>query len=225
MAQDTIQINLDDQGSQRCPYCHDPIQSGQTTVACRNCGSVHHQQCWQSKGGCATMNCGGREYASSTSQPQVVESVQAVQVDSAPPEISLSDLNAPAEPGEAGAQPTFSISEDDLRETIVIEESDLPSPPPPPPPPPPKPAEVPCTYCQQPIEADQPAVCCAKCKAPYHTECWNRLSKCATLNCTSHQHAPYSPGQQADAMQVTTDAADPTSHSQLRKLLRSMHVE
>lgn len=44
----------------RCPYCRSEIEVESTAVACTDCGSRYHYECWNSNHGCAVFGCGGR---------------------------------------------------------------------------------------------------------------------------------------------------------------------
>lgn len=40
-----------------CPICHAAIAAGEAVTACDSCGQVHHRECWDEIGGCATYGC------------------------------------------------------------------------------------------------------------------------------------------------------------------------
>ena len=44
-------------GSQRCPFCHDAVRSGELLIACADCGALYHGECHA--GRCATLGCPG----------------------------------------------------------------------------------------------------------------------------------------------------------------------
>ncbi len=45
------------QAGSTCPFCQEAIAEGQSIVACGECGSLHHDTCWQHKGGCSSYHC------------------------------------------------------------------------------------------------------------------------------------------------------------------------
>src|SRR2546423_13292754 len=40
-----------------CAHCTTEIKSGDATSICRDCGAVHHSQCWDAAGGCRAYEC------------------------------------------------------------------------------------------------------------------------------------------------------------------------
>jgi len=44
----------------KCPYCKAEIELGTVVVACDECGSPYHLECWNSDEGCAVYGCQGR---------------------------------------------------------------------------------------------------------------------------------------------------------------------
>lgn len=40
-----------------CPTCQSPIHAGEICITCPDCQQVHHRECWQEVGGCATYGC------------------------------------------------------------------------------------------------------------------------------------------------------------------------
>ena len=40
-----------------CPYCHQPLQQGQSCIRCPGCGNFTHQACWEKHQGCAVPGC------------------------------------------------------------------------------------------------------------------------------------------------------------------------
>src|SRR3989304_6321173 len=40
-----------------CAHCGRPIQLGQTTAICQQCGTLHHESCWQEKPRCGGYEC------------------------------------------------------------------------------------------------------------------------------------------------------------------------
>lgn len=42
-----------------CPYCRFPIKERDEVVACGECGTPHHEDCWDDNGGCAVQECAG----------------------------------------------------------------------------------------------------------------------------------------------------------------------
>lgn len=51
----------DDHTSDICPFCQLPIELGQPTSVCPECGELHHAACWQENGGCASSDCSEEE--------------------------------------------------------------------------------------------------------------------------------------------------------------------
>ena len=43
-----------------CPFCQEAIAEGQMIVSCNACGSLHHDTCWQHRGGCSSYHCDER---------------------------------------------------------------------------------------------------------------------------------------------------------------------
>ncbi|MEO2035389.1 MAG: trypsin-like peptidase domain-containing protein [Planctomycetaceae bacterium] len=62
-----------------CACCTVEIERGQETVACEDCGAVHHWACWQAANGCSNFSC-----ASAVALPSVA--------DDGPIRITVSDL-------------------------------------------------------------------------------------------------------------------------------------
>lgn len=42
-----------------CPFCRFPIKERDEVVACGECHSPHHEDCWEENGGCAVSGCAG----------------------------------------------------------------------------------------------------------------------------------------------------------------------
>lgn len=40
-----------------CPHCAVDVAVGDAVVICRSCGTVHHEGCWEGRGGCGSYNC------------------------------------------------------------------------------------------------------------------------------------------------------------------------
>jgi RING finger family protein len=40
-----------------CPVCQSPVGLGEAVLTCPACQQVHHQECWNEVGGCATYGC------------------------------------------------------------------------------------------------------------------------------------------------------------------------
>ncbi len=40
-----------------CPFCQETVDQGQLIVLCPECGSVHHETCWNRKGRCSSYHC------------------------------------------------------------------------------------------------------------------------------------------------------------------------
>lgn len=40
-----------------CPICQSGLVADDAVIACSDCDQVHHQECWQEVGGCATYGC------------------------------------------------------------------------------------------------------------------------------------------------------------------------
>jgi len=72
-----------------CPYCRFPLKEGARAVRCGECGTVHHEECWQEGGGCAVLGCvdaGARAAQSGTwptaaSQPWGASPIEAESAD------------------------------------------------------------------------------------------------------------------------------------------------
>lgn len=47
-----------------CPFCRFPIKERDEVVACGECHSTHHEDCWEENGGCAVPDCAGAPAAS-----------------------------------------------------------------------------------------------------------------------------------------------------------------
>lgn len=58
--QDILVTSVTQSPLARCPICRDqiPSDSGQT-IACPQCGTIHHQECWKYNQGCGAYGCGG----------------------------------------------------------------------------------------------------------------------------------------------------------------------
>lgn len=44
----------------RCPYCRSEISQSAEMVACSDCGSRYHIECWRNNNGCSVFACRGR---------------------------------------------------------------------------------------------------------------------------------------------------------------------
>jgi hypothetical protein len=44
----------------RCPYCRSDIDQLPEEVACSDCGSRYHNDCWRMNKGCSILGCNGR---------------------------------------------------------------------------------------------------------------------------------------------------------------------
>jgi len=51
-----VRANLFHAGN-TCPFCQEAIAEGQMVVTCNACGSLHHDTCWEHKGGCSSYHC------------------------------------------------------------------------------------------------------------------------------------------------------------------------
>ena len=40
-----------------CPICQSPISASDASLVCPSCDQVHHRECWNEVGGCATYGC------------------------------------------------------------------------------------------------------------------------------------------------------------------------
>lgn len=49
--------------NRRCPYCHDDVARSAAAVACSECGSFHHRECFDENGACSIFACAGEETA------------------------------------------------------------------------------------------------------------------------------------------------------------------
>ena len=47
------------QPRQRCPICSEDIDGSRLVLACQDCGTLHHVDCWLFNGGCAIFACNG----------------------------------------------------------------------------------------------------------------------------------------------------------------------
>jgi S1-C subfamily serine protease len=54
-----MQANLFHAGN-TCPGCQEAIEEHEVVVICSECGSVHHDTCWQREGGCSSYHCDDR---------------------------------------------------------------------------------------------------------------------------------------------------------------------
>jgi hypothetical protein len=57
-----------DQVAPHCTVCGESLTSD--LVACRGCRTLHHRECWQYFGGCATYGCGGKLHQEPREQPR-----------------------------------------------------------------------------------------------------------------------------------------------------------
>lgn len=58
-------------GNPRCVFCQSPIEDGETTATCRDCGGLFHEECWQHNNGCGVYGC---------SQAPPTESLSALEI-------------------------------------------------------------------------------------------------------------------------------------------------
>ena len=65
-----------------CPVCNQAIDFGQNVRNCELCGATHHQECWQSHGGCGTDSCANAPLPKLAGESQP----QALRDGGAPPE-------------------------------------------------------------------------------------------------------------------------------------------
>jgi hypothetical protein len=47
----------EDMKDRPCPYCHAPLGNAASAMECDACGALHHVECWNDAGGCATYGC------------------------------------------------------------------------------------------------------------------------------------------------------------------------
>jgi hypothetical protein len=196
-------------------------------VACRECGAWHHKACWEANGGCAVLSCDCQAYIDLFfPSPTRVESVQVTAAeDITIPHISISeeDLSQlPAQPphvvlgegGHGGVRGEDSDRSPTPPSHIVLDMSDIP----------PEIPEIHCAYCHEVIKADEQAVACRKCDAPYHKECWKTIRRCATLGCKSTQYRTYHVERQIDQGQeiavIPSGQTEETLMDKLQRLLR-----
>jgi Trypsin-like peptidase domain/Prokaryotic RING finger family 1 len=81
-----------------CPHCSIEVAVGDPVVVCQACGTVHHQSCWQARGGCGSYHCAPArrpELASNRSEPVLL--ITAAEIDRAIP------MGAGGRPHRAGA--------------------------------------------------------------------------------------------------------------------------
>ena len=57
MMQTSDESNLGSENSVRCVICQGPIHSEQYSVACPECSSLYHAECWEDNGGCGVYGC------------------------------------------------------------------------------------------------------------------------------------------------------------------------
>jgi S1-C subfamily serine protease len=57
------------QAGSTCPFCQEAITEGQMVVTCLACGSLHHDTCWQHRGGCSSYHCDDRVKADASGRP------------------------------------------------------------------------------------------------------------------------------------------------------------
>jgi hypothetical protein len=57
-----------DKVTPHCTVCGESLNDD--LVACRGCRTLHHRECWQYFGGCATYGCGGRLHQEPREQPR-----------------------------------------------------------------------------------------------------------------------------------------------------------
>lgn len=74
-----------------CRHCHREIVAGDQTVACLNCGGIHHWECWTSGAGCGDYEC------------------------------SRGNRSLAAPPGETIDNSVLQVTEDDLSRAIPLE--------------------------------------------------------------------------------------------------------
>jgi len=44
-------------GGPRCVFCQSPIEEGEPTTTCPDCGALFHEECWQHNNGCGVYGC------------------------------------------------------------------------------------------------------------------------------------------------------------------------
>ena len=44
-------------GNPHCAFCQSPIEDGETTATCPDCGGLFHEACWQYNNGCGVYGC------------------------------------------------------------------------------------------------------------------------------------------------------------------------
>lgn len=187
---------VEDSSELNCPFCHDPIVSGQEVVQCPQCASWHHADCWEALGNrCSQMGCEGEGELGPPPPPPPPTIVTTLLEPSWLDEIELTPAELPApEQAELLGQLVNTIELLPADETETILDIDLPANrPTPAPAPPPQPPSVNCPYCQNPVDlARSDVVACRVCHTPYHPSCWAAAGGCAVLGCDSRRSVPYS---------------------------------
>ena len=74
------------QAGSTCPFCQETIAEGQQVVACAACGSLHHDTCWQHKGGCSSYHCDTKVKAEGAGRaPEIVVTATEAERATVPP--------------------------------------------------------------------------------------------------------------------------------------------
>lgn len=50
-----------------------------------------------------------------------------------------------------------------------------------------------CRFCLDPLRAGEQIVCCPRCQAPHHLDCWRHTAHCATLHCSMPSRTCWQP--------------------------------
>ena len=55
-AQEVLEPSIEERG-RRCPFCHEDFAAGAVVESCAACQTVHHAECREEFGACATFGC------------------------------------------------------------------------------------------------------------------------------------------------------------------------
>lgn len=86
-AQEVLEPSIEERG-RRCPFCHEDFAAGQIVESCACCQTVHHADCREEFGACATFACEapsepGRRFAIAADLVTGWEHPDAVEIDGA----------------------------------------------------------------------------------------------------------------------------------------------
>ena len=50
-------VVTEEMSNQNCPFCHQSLKIGTKSIACPNCKTLHHEECWRENRGCTNSPC------------------------------------------------------------------------------------------------------------------------------------------------------------------------